>query len=271
MTNNSSKPKTKQPKQQFPTLGEKLKYFRKRNNLSQMELEVATNSAAGAVSRIEKGVINPTKETILKIAEVLGLNDYEISYLIGKIAYPATTEEVQSARDAVKKYFNKKSTLAYMTDERSRLIDISKGFRLLIGLNEEKYENLIGQSFPIMLLRDEFGLKKFIDPEKLEKVLRDAFSRTYAEMGFMIGDPHREIVLEELRNHPSIHNHWLKLENQKNQIEMRTIDSLTVYLIYNNRKIKMAYHTEVLPSNPRFLILEYKPTNYLIKILQKFV
>lgn len=65
------------------TFGEKIKYFRKRANISQLVLETEIGAACGSLSRIEHGIVNPTKETLFQIARVLKLNSYETAYLFG--------------------------------------------------------------------------------------------------------------------------------------------------------------------------------------------
>lgn len=55
------------------TLGEKIRKFRKRAGMSQLDLEVAIGAAAGSISRIENGEVNPTKETLSRIANSLSL------------------------------------------------------------------------------------------------------------------------------------------------------------------------------------------------------
>ncbi len=64
-------------------LGQRIKYFRKRSKLSQMELELRINAAFGSVSRMENGITNPTKETLFSIAEALGLSAIETATLFG--------------------------------------------------------------------------------------------------------------------------------------------------------------------------------------------
>lgn len=59
------------------TIGGKIRFFRKRAGLSQIELESEINGAAGFISRIESGTINPSKETLLKIIEALDLSAKE--------------------------------------------------------------------------------------------------------------------------------------------------------------------------------------------------
>jgi putative transcriptional regulator len=62
-------------------IGKKIKEFRKRAGLSQLELEHKVGLASGTISRIENNGVNPTKETILKIIEVLNLRTYEAASL----------------------------------------------------------------------------------------------------------------------------------------------------------------------------------------------
>lgn len=64
-------------------LGQRIKYFRKRSKLSQMELELRINASFGSVSRMENGITNPTKETLFSIAEALELSAVETATLFG--------------------------------------------------------------------------------------------------------------------------------------------------------------------------------------------
>lgn len=60
-----------------------LKKYRLNKGVSQLDLELAINASTGTISRIENGRINPTKETLFKIAEFLELDSYETLILIG--------------------------------------------------------------------------------------------------------------------------------------------------------------------------------------------
>lgn len=60
-----------------------VRQFRKSRNMSQMDLEIKTGLNFGVISRIEKSKINPTKETLFKIAIALNLNNAEIWELFG--------------------------------------------------------------------------------------------------------------------------------------------------------------------------------------------
>lgn len=63
------------------TLGEKIRFFRKRAQVSQLDLELLANIGEGSICRIEKNVINPSKETLIKIATALDLSAIETGYM----------------------------------------------------------------------------------------------------------------------------------------------------------------------------------------------
>jgi transcriptional regulator with XRE-family HTH domain len=63
------------------SVGEKIRAYRKREGLSQFALELEIDSSPGSISRIEAGQVNPTKETLKKISEVLKLTTHETSTL----------------------------------------------------------------------------------------------------------------------------------------------------------------------------------------------
>ncbi len=64
-------------------LGNKIRNFRLRAGLSQMKLEGLIDASPGSISRIENGEVNPTKETLVKIIDMLQLNANEASEVFG--------------------------------------------------------------------------------------------------------------------------------------------------------------------------------------------
>lgn len=63
------------------TIGQKIKQFRKRAGISQLELEMRIGTSPGSISRIESGEVNPTKETLVKIIEKLDLRNTDAASL----------------------------------------------------------------------------------------------------------------------------------------------------------------------------------------------
>ena len=60
------------------SLGEKLRKYRIRKGMTQLELELEIDASLGSISRIENGQVNPTKETLKKIEKVLKLSKREV-------------------------------------------------------------------------------------------------------------------------------------------------------------------------------------------------
>lgn len=63
--------------------GQKIRQFRKREGITQLELELRIDASFGSISRMESGQTNPSKETLHLISEALELDPYETAYLFG--------------------------------------------------------------------------------------------------------------------------------------------------------------------------------------------
>ena len=74
------------PNQKPITLGEKILYFRKRADQSQLELEINAGLSHGSLSRIEQNQTKPTDLTIHTIAATLDLSIGEVEFLFNNRA-----------------------------------------------------------------------------------------------------------------------------------------------------------------------------------------
>lgn len=68
-------------KKDLSKIGQKIRDYRIRAGISQFDLEVKIGAASGSLSRIEHGVVNPTKETIWAIIKELNIDKYEAANL----------------------------------------------------------------------------------------------------------------------------------------------------------------------------------------------
>ena len=71
------------------SIGEKIRFYRERCELTQSQVEFLTELGSGVMSKIEKGNRNPTKETIIKIGSALKLDPEEVAHLLGINVYRA--------------------------------------------------------------------------------------------------------------------------------------------------------------------------------------
>lgn len=254
----------------LPTIGKKLKVFRKLAGLSQFDVETAAKLSNGSISRLENDLVNPSKETIYILSKVYNLDLPKIDYLIGTSATLPSQEEIKDAQESIRSYMEKNFTLAYMMDERGRLFYISKGFRTLAKISDEQHKNLIFVPMPLIILEDKFGIKKFLEGENYEKIIKVGFFRTFIEIHFMKGDPVFEVIKQAVNKHKITREFWKNLENNID-IPVIDFDLSRVPFNYNGIKIELEFRTEKLISNPRFKILYYNPTNKLLKLIKSLV
>ncbi|MBI3584011.1 MAG: helix-turn-helix transcriptional regulator [Nitrospinae bacterium] len=84
------------------TIGERLKYFRKKKNMTQGELAIALGVTAGFISKIESGLQKPS-EPIIKLLEYsYGLNKEWILTGKGEMYYASCGGEGEEIKEAVK-------------------------------------------------------------------------------------------------------------------------------------------------------------------------
>ena len=65
------------------SVGTKIRGYRISKGITQLDLEIGTKLAHGVISRIENNRTNPSKETIIRIAKELELQNQEIAELFG--------------------------------------------------------------------------------------------------------------------------------------------------------------------------------------------
>lgn len=128
-------------------LGNKIRQFRQRAGLSQMQLELEIDAAPGSLSRIESGQVNPTKETLNKISQILKLEIQETATL-----FNIDLDAVMAEKD---KYFEASSLALDLIElNRGKEKDLEPTLNLLLEDMEKRLK------FPwigIFLLNAEKG------------------------------------------------------------------------------------------------------------------
>jgi transcriptional regulator with XRE-family HTH domain len=116
------------------TVGEKIKKFRKRAGVSQFELELRINASPGSISRIESGQVNPTKETISKIVQVLNLKMQEAAAL-----YEIRTDELPQLVQLAKKLSSKLNLDELLQDAVNQTVYDLNLFGCILFLCDDEY------------------------------------------------------------------------------------------------------------------------------------
>lgn len=245
-------------------LGTRLKYFRNRCGLSQLEAEVLTGLSAGVISRIENNIINPTKESVLKIAEVFKLNEEEIDYLIGKTQNPASKEEIILAKNSIQDLINSNNRLLYLLDDRKRLIAVSNGFRKLIPVDWDKY---IDQSV-INLIVDQASNPIF-KIFRLQEIVANQLKLYYAEMGYQEDDQIYQDSIIKIKSNSITSKLWDKITTQKQSFNVYDQNFRQVALNIYGYKIELKFSREKLLNSRRFEIVEYNTDSKILKKILK--
>lgn len=251
------------------TLGEKIRYFRKRNGMSQLALEVAAGMAVGSLSRIENGEINPTKETVVKISEILELDTREVNYILGLVDNEVTQQELDRVKAEVGPYFSKPGVFAYLIDERWRLRYASKSFVRISELPIVEAEKAYGETIITIVLNEKLGVRKLLDPERLSEILKFQLSRYFAEVGF-IQDEHYFKTVEEINKDKLAKSIWDQIIRKEIDISHYNNSRIVDFNIKGMR-VPLTYSREPHKSHSRFEIIEYTLTNVFAKLVRRIL
>lgn len=251
-------------------LGNRIRTFRKRAGLSQMDLEIEMEASPGSLSRIESGEVNPTKETVSRIAEKLHLSNQEEQYLLGNWFYPANKQEVESALVDIKDYFNKKGVLAYVLDERFRFISISKSFQRLLGFNDAQVEEARLMPYIKLILSNKFGVRSLVPKEAFEEIINNLLISLYSDCGFMEDDEVYQEQIKAIQSDILTRELWKKII--KNPIrKYNDIDTRRVVFKFFGQDVPMIFSRDPLYRNRRFEIVEFSPEHKFIKFITSLI
>jgi len=253
------------------TLGNKIRVFRKLKGLSQLDLELTIGASTGTISRIENCDINPTKETILKIAKVLKLNSLELEYLIGYLAEPASIQEIEEIRNSLKNELNKSTFFAYILDDRHRFIDISKGFRFATQMSDEDYQSTLLKFTPEVFLNEKLPFMRHVETSHVDEVFAYRFLEVYQDMFFMEGDEAFDEMMKFIKSNPKAEIFWDKAAELYKSLIYRTYSAKELKLSMFGAKFNINYNVEKINNSNRFRLVEFKATNKFLNYMHRFI
>lgn len=238
------------------TLGEKIKFYRKRVALSQLDVEVSTNMSIGSLSRIESNEINPTKETVFKIADYLKLNQKDLSNLLGINDFDVSEEAILNAISQLEEYFSREDVLAMLLDCYWNVVNVSNGFfKLFPSLIQHKA--ILPVNLLEILFNTELKTSLGLNFDNLDSFGVDEVAHYRLSMGYRITDSHTQEMLARLNRNKDFQRVWDASQ-----------DISEPYLNNDNRKIKLSVEGikytlgttyRYLNFDPRFEILDYFP------------
>jgi len=238
------------------TLGRKLYAFREDRKLSQSKLEVEADLSFGTISRIENGLTNPTKETLIKIGEILKLDDTEFNHLlIGRKATP-TQEDIKNTIKQVKQLIDSSEFPAYLMDCQFRAWYWNDLILKMLEVDKSKTEKYRGSSTVKILLFSEFNLKEKIPKKKLPLIIKkqvDIYKQLVKKY------KNEEFTRQEIRNLRKDDLFRAAWDNDTVSKETPLITDF--YINFMGKTLEMEIVNNFLNFDNRFILVRYYPKN----------
>lgn len=236
-------------------IGPRLKRFREAKGYTQQELELAIGTSFGHLSRIESGKLNPTKETLLKIAKILQLDDEEIRYLIGVELDRVTKKQIELAIQDTKTYIDNSSYPSYLADDYFFVHYWNKRIPVLFEVSEELASQFIGKNILEIILHPLF--KKMMKKNHWESLFINDMIFFLKAVNYFLYPEDRVVceLISKLSCNPEFTRYW---EEAKRRYTDAIIPGEN--LIYLNKKDKeICYYMSTINvvRHPRFRIVEY--------------
>ena len=242
-------------------LSNRIKIFRKRLDITQKELEAKIGGKGGMISRIEKGSVNPDKETILKISKILNLHQRELDYLIGFSSDFITKKDEIEAVVSVKTHFKNKNIKAFLLDDRWRFIDISQGFLDLFNWNYKDFQNFKYYTIVQTIVDTNTPFIHILARNEYYNLICSHLPYYYAQVYFMVDDESFIKTEESINKNPFAKKIWIGLKNSK---PVNFIPNQNRKIIFQRKnknleyeEIPMLFSREPLFNFPRFEVMEY--------------
>ena len=243
----------------YPTLGEKIRMFRKRAGISQSNLELEIDASFGSLSRIENDQTNPTKETLMKIAKVLNLREDEISYLF-QIRDPEISEEdIENIIKVSDKLFEEIKVPAYVCDYRQRIWNANQVIYSLLDLKSDFINENRGVSIDSLLFDRTLPIYNMLTDSKREQLLKQQILKTKR----MLSMYQSESWFREVEKNQ---NRFQKYKHLWESIDVNDDQDVVygrgfIYFTVNNSDLEFAINQSILFLDRRFLIVEYFPNS----------
>lgn len=232
-------------------IGEKIKQYRQRANLSQLDLETEIGASVGSISRIENGTVNPTKETIYLVSKTLNLSDRELLDLLGILPLMPSAEEVEQAIEEAKPYLDRPDVLGYLLDDCGRIHYVGQGFIQLFGIPKSVQDKIPGKFLLEVVTNPEFGIIDNLELSKTINTLALEYKRVCSESPFITAH------MDEVMQKSPLFKQIKELAEKFSDTDMYTIANRKAWLKVGGKVIETAYTREGLKRNRRFEIIDY--------------
>lgn len=237
------------------TLGEKIRNFRKRAGMSQLELEAAIQTSPGVISRIEAGKVNPTKETLLEISSVLRLPPTERFHLLDETYQQINEKDVSRVISNLKELFRKPGFLGYLIDDKYTVIAISESFKEFmqnLGIDPTKLER---KNMLEVIFNPDLGIRGIIKSEEFESVAINLLAFFNQELSYRLNEPWWKELTQDLYQYPEFKELWET--TQRTEVNGYDPEARVIEFDIGGQIIKTFYNLTAIYDDPRFTIAEY--------------
>jgi len=249
------------------SLGRKIYVLREERKLSQSKLEVEAGLSFGTISRIENGVINPTKETIIKIAQNLNLNESEFGYLLNlRSLYYPNDSEIKDCINTTEQSIITNYYPAYLIDNSFRVWSWNAKILEILGIEDGSVDKFIGKTCVQILFARDLKIIDRIPKRMLYKVLS---RQVWSYRKLITKNRHETFVISEIAK---LKSESLIFRGFWEDAEVDSIDEAfgdEFYIEYKGKICSFLVTMNRMKFDERFSLVRYFPKDVLTsEILQ---
>lgn len=240
------------------TLGRKLYAFREERKISQTKVEVETGLSFGTISRIENGVINPTKETLHRISTCLSLDTFEFTYLLGFNAMQPSQQDVVAIVDQFRQKLTDTTFPAYIMDSMFRIWSFNTTALRILGITDNQISRYVGVNYMQILFSAELDIINRLPADKRDRVLRQQVFRYRKMIGkYRLSNSAIEEI-NKLKQHPLFAEIWA----QYDPLETDLTFGDDFHVDYEQKLLSFQISMNILQQDSRFFLVRYFPIDH---------
>ena len=249
--------------------GELIRYWRKKNGLSQLDLSLAANISSKHVSFLENGRSQPSREMVILLSNTMNipLSDRNILLSLSGFseAYSRMTidqPEMDSVQNALKTMVGNHSPYpAVVLDWNWDIIMSNESQQRLMKRIAQGNDNFPDTNNALELLFDPNGLRPFV--ENWEEVAFMMIQRIQRER--MLHQDRRSDLLQALMKYPDVPSDWSKYK-----YEGRLEPMLNIVLLIDGVRLKLfstlaSFGTAIDVTMQELTIEQYFPADEATK------
>lgn len=243
-------------REEIKTLGQRIKTYRTSAGLSQLDLELEIDASPGSLSRIESGNTNPTKETLIKISQVLKLPPDKVTLLFGIGEEPPTENEVQNILTEIGSFMHNPERFGYLTDNWWTFWDASDTLKAVFEPEGVDFSLIRGKNLMELLLNPKLPIKRLLQQKSIENVLKNQVCFFKQQIGERAKTAWGKQVLAKFFVYDEFRRYWDEAKTISTSF-YRDRDREVVFELKSG-KIHFLCSPRIIQSDSRFELVEFE-------------